>query len=846
MSEKTIVEAPPRNGANKHSPKVTVVGSGPPSDAVPGIGRIAGQRFLGDWEICRRFPASGGEADIYLVRRDSERRIFKLYRWGIQPKVEVLDRLIGLGRSFPHLFVQVLDRGIEPESRRFFEMEEFFPEGSLRDCLPELLLQEEAVSRLFTKLSNCLLELHKSEILHLDLKPDNILVRSREPLDVVLTDFGISSILDAEFSKKMTDIKGTSLYQSPESLSGVVGVKSDWWSLGIVLLELLTGKHPFAGLPRQTTYFRLTTAGIPIPPDIPDRWRHVLKGLLTRNPQFRWGEGEVREWLSGANVSTFFDKEMAGVSVDQGEEPEAGDYRRFELPFAILGRSVFTLEGLMRIFASTPDLWNQGKILLTRGRVADWLEESGDPSRADALNLLRDSEDHPDKMLFKAIYTFNSSLHLAWCGCPVDKRRILEIMAKACDSGVHAEEEELLNQVFVGGLFKDYTDLVGRSVEGLTDMLRLGKSINSTELRKLPLGEKSRILLFALQSSYSPEKALDSLGTALQGDREFELILKSVGAKGFREFAFSSNIWEKGDEATWQLAEDLFSNRGRVAMESLGIICRMSYVVAHSIGRDRALCDLLNALALRADMDQEMFARWENLREQHFWLNEVARISYKIPNDIDCRAWLVNMVHSHILKARWKHFEEFLVPPFFFELLEGNMISESQLAAFQKIYPKPWLLAPKGPGLAKWHDLGGWLFEIPSGALKEETYQDLMSVKQEYSKKVAVNFQAGFGLFGMLMCLLTAFFRSFYASAAGTVDYPTLAIMALFSISVVWPKLRNLPGLENLKGRPPLEQSFPDPQNMTRESSRPINWINRIGLLALVVRLILIVLLKGR
>jgi serine/threonine protein kinase len=100
------------------------------------------------------------------------------------------------------------------------------------------------------KISDALAHIHKHDILHRDLKPDNILVR-REDGEVFLTDFGIAKVVDGENSLTKTgDFIGTPYYMSPEQIDGDkdrLGPTADIWSLGVLLYQLATDTLPFDG-----------------------------------------------------------------------------------------------------------------------------------------------------------------------------------------------------------------------------------------------------------------------------------------------------------------------------------------------------------------------------------------------------------------------------------------------------------------------------------------------------------------------------------------------------------------------------------------------------------------------
>jgi len=152
---------------------------------------------------------------------------------------------------------------------------------------------------LVKELSSAIHSLHERGIIHRDLKPQNILVRRERPFDIVLTDFGISSIVDSDVSKIMTTTKGTYAYFAPESFSGYFGKEVDWWAVGMIILEVMTGKNPLSGLSPQVIMHHLSTKAVPIAEDIPEDFKVLIKGLLTRDPKKRWGYAQIKSWLEG-------------------------------------------------------------------------------------------------------------------------------------------------------------------------------------------------------------------------------------------------------------------------------------------------------------------------------------------------------------------------------------------------------------------------------------------------------------------------------------------------------------------------------------------------------------------
>ena len=131
--------------------------------------------------------------------------------------------------------------------------------------------------------------LHKNNMVYRDLKPENILLDAKG--HVKITDFGLSKILDEENDKAFT-ICGTPQYLAPEVLLKKGYDKGvDWWSLGCVMYEMLTGKLPFAIKRGIKLSQKLYQKGIEFPKNINKDAKDLIEKLLVVDPQERLGEG---------------------------------------------------------------------------------------------------------------------------------------------------------------------------------------------------------------------------------------------------------------------------------------------------------------------------------------------------------------------------------------------------------------------------------------------------------------------------------------------------------------------------------------------------------------------------
>lgn len=250
------------------------------------------------YEVLSQFPNEGSEADTYLCRdiKSGEKVVVKYYRIRITPKSEVLERLAGIN----HEDVLTIHRyGFW--NGRLYEVQEFAEGGSLYDCLP--FGEKEIVDNILPQIYNGLKFLHEKGIIHCDVKPQNIFFRNPERTDLVLGDFGISTIIGPGALVQTSRLRGTDVYIAPETYTGIFNDKSDYYSLGITLLHLIMGDHPFIGMSPQEIQFQKLFGHIDLPENISQRFKTLLRGLILRDFEKRWGYEEISKWLNGEEVS---------------------------------------------------------------------------------------------------------------------------------------------------------------------------------------------------------------------------------------------------------------------------------------------------------------------------------------------------------------------------------------------------------------------------------------------------------------------------------------------------------------------------------------------------------------
>jgi eukaryotic-like serine/threonine-protein kinase len=201
------------------------------------------------------------------------------------------QREAAIGEKLNHPMVMRVYGG-EKRSRIYMVME--WCEGRLlREILSQGPISHDRAIRIAVRVLDALEYIHEQGIVHRDLKPENIMVDAND--NVKLIDFGIAGDSGARrlTYANFTATLGTADYISPEQVKGKRGDgRSDIYSMGVILYEMLTGRLPFSGSsPMQIMNDRLLNYPLPpsnADPSISPQLQEVLYRALERDPQNRY------------------------------------------------------------------------------------------------------------------------------------------------------------------------------------------------------------------------------------------------------------------------------------------------------------------------------------------------------------------------------------------------------------------------------------------------------------------------------------------------------------------------------------------------------------------------------
>ena len=345
------VDAPSEAGSPTDS---TSLDAGPPEagDSPP-----EAETSVAGWRLLRRVPTTSHVRERYETIRVSDGReaVLTLYANGSEPDPEIYDVLRTLDRD--HV-PEILETGRWQD--RAYEVSEDLRGGTLADL--GLLADDVAtLSRILEEVGGALAAFGESGLRHRDLRPGAIMVRVREPLDLVVTGFGSARL--SEYDLDVVSPLEITRYTAPEAVAGGVAAASDWWGLGMLLLEQVTRGDCFAGADDQSFLINVLTNGVPIPDGLDPRVETLLRGLLAVDRRARWGWGEVRRWLDGETPEAPAAKHAA-TEADNRRTIELGGIRH-------AGPARFALA------AAEPAQWDEARSLLLRGDLATWMEDAG-------------------------------------------------------------------------------------------------------------------------------------------------------------------------------------------------------------------------------------------------------------------------------------------------------------------------------------------------------------------------------------------------------------------------------------------------------------------------------------
>jgi len=376
---------------------------------------------IADWRLRQALPDT---ADAPWQRYRAERAgdavvgLLTFYRPGQEPDPAVQSVLDSIDTE--HV-PRRLDSG--RRQQRAFTVCEWIDGGDLSQ-LDIDLADADQLHRLVDQIGRALDAFDQAGLRHRALRPEVVLVRCPQPLDLVIDGFGSARLSDFDLDTVST--LETTPYMAPELVAGGVSPASDWWSLGILLLEKLTAGRCFDGIGTQAFLIDALANGVTIPPELAVETRQLLTGLLLRDRHRRWRWPQVQAWLDGDAPAVTGDAASAGAS----SGASAG-------PALTLGAVEHQRLAGYALAAAEAGHWDEASEQLLGGRLIDWVrqrtEVAGDNRGKAAggdlipgLRALAGADLEPDWQLALSLKLLNPDLPLVQRGVIVTPAWLLE------------------------------------------------------------------------------------------------------------------------------------------------------------------------------------------------------------------------------------------------------------------------------------------------------------------------------------------------------------------------------------------------------------------------------------
>ncbi len=276
----------------RRGPRLTSVGST--------TGELASGDLVDHYRIVARLGA-GGMGSVYEVTHAALGRTYALkvlHASVVERDANSIERFLREARAAARIrnafIVDVFDFGYLADGRPYFVME-LLPGTSLSDLLDlETLVPQRAVS-IASQLCEALAAAHDHGVIHADVTPSNVLLEQEPELKVKLVDFGLAELKDRiDTSAPASDfVLGTPCYISPEQIRGQpADERSDQYSLGVVLFEMLTGRPPFLDHDVRTLCLKHLRDPVPemLSPHgpLPDELTKIVERAMNKSPAQRF------------------------------------------------------------------------------------------------------------------------------------------------------------------------------------------------------------------------------------------------------------------------------------------------------------------------------------------------------------------------------------------------------------------------------------------------------------------------------------------------------------------------------------------------------------------------------
>lgn len=261
--------------------------------------------FIKNYYITNELIGRGSFASVYKASDTENQITYAVKKISIKNKnhKKILENELNLLRNLHHINIINIHDILQDKNNTIYLVLDYYKLGDLSNFLNGKMLKEKYCQKYTIQLKNGLEYLYRKKIIHRDLKPQNILVSDSFILKI--TDFGFAKY----FTNNMmiNTLCGSPLYMAPEIIKkSSYNIKSDLWSLGIIIYEMLNGTVPFKGKNIIELERNIDKKELIIKKTLSKECKYLIEQLLKDNPNERcnWEFIFNYSWLNKSNIET--------------------------------------------------------------------------------------------------------------------------------------------------------------------------------------------------------------------------------------------------------------------------------------------------------------------------------------------------------------------------------------------------------------------------------------------------------------------------------------------------------------------------------------------------------------
>jgi eukaryotic-like serine/threonine-protein kinase len=416
----------------------------------------------------------------------------------------------------------------EHDGQQFISME--YVDGStLREKLQTKNIKLETIINYAHQIAEALSEAHEKGIVHRDIKPENIMVDSKNRIKVM--DFGLAKIKGSMNLTRSGSTVGTARYMSPEQIQGgELDARSDIWSFGVVLYEMLTGQSPFHGEYEPALLYQILNESPPpisrYRDDVSEGLEQCILRMLEKEPDARYD--------SFLSVIHDLRKSIGGEVSYRKPEPKPDQN----------GLSVAVID-FQNITGNDADAWLAGGIAETVTVDLSKISSLRVVSREKVLKTLAQYSD--EKLNDRQVIDIGQKLKVRWMVWGAYQKMGSKIRITAHFTDVPSGD--LIHSTKVDGAMDDIFELQDNIIINLKDTLNL--KVKSDELKVIKLPQTNKITAYEFYAKgrqlfyrFDPESLTDArryFQKAIDADPNYALAYSGLGATFIFHYIATTN-----------------------------------------------------------------------------------------------------------------------------------------------------------------------------------------------------------------------------------------------------------------------------------------------------------------